>query len=90
METTAFYLEHHKLVKPLMVETSDIETATLTFAKHLGCDTVLVTPYMGKGKVVQNTTVKSTYFKKFWDLTKHHLDEYELVEAYKPCECCGK
>lgn len=89
MKTTAYYLEN-LTEKPLLVETDDQDLALKTFSTITNKDPLWLLPRIGKGKIVQNTKVKDTYFQKFWDLEKHKLETFEILEVYSPCKTCGK
>ena len=90
MKTTAYYFERMNQ-KTLLVETEeDQDLALKTLSKFTGIDYHYLLFRIGKGKVIQNTTVKDTYFKKFMDVEKLPLSDFEILSTCETCKVCGK
>ena len=89
MKTSAYYLEI-KNSKTLLVETDNRDLALKTLSVFTGEEETKLLFKIGKGCIIQNTTVKDTYFKKFLDIEKHPLKDFKILEVIKPCEVCGK
>ena len=89
MKTTAYYLENFK-GENLIVETEDRDTALNLLSDFTGLDPILLLFKIGKARIVTNSSVRNTYVQKFWDVEKHLLSNYRLLESAKTCVHCGK